>query len=163
VTSRTARFLAPRSAAEHRLRRAVVALARTHPFARKLANTGRMAQANDYPPSRWAPAGARSLQNVALGATTVMDLLADGTRFAGLWIGGSDAEVASLADLAQRLPFVAHAVAADGALASHLRAAPGTLVLVRPDAYIAATIAEPSRDRVEAALRCALALDDDDR
>jgi 3-(3-hydroxy-phenyl)propionate hydroxylase len=163
VTSRTARFLAPRSAAEHRLRRAVVALARTHPFARKLANTGRMAQANDYPPSRWAPAGARSLQNVALGATTVMDLLADGTRFAGLWIGGSDAEVASLADLAQRLPFVAHAVAADGALASHLRAAPGTLVLVRPDAYIAATIAEPSRDRVEAALRRALALDADDR
>ena len=163
VTSRTARFLAPRSAAEHRLRRAVVALARTHPFARKLANTGRMAQANDYPPSRWAPAGARSLQNVALGATTVMDLLADGTRFAGLWIGGSDAEVASLADLAQRLPFVAHAVAADGALASHLHAAPGTLALVRPDAYVAATIAEPSPDRVEAALRCALALDADHR
>jgi 3-(3-hydroxy-phenyl)propionate hydroxylase len=163
VTSRTARFLAPRSAAEHRLRRAVVALARMHPFARKLANTGRMAQANDYPPSRWAPAGARSLQNVLLGATTVMELLADGTRFAGLWIGGSDAEVATLADLAQRLPFVAHAVAADGALASHLRAAPGTLVLVRPDAYVAATIAQPKPDRVEAALRCALALDAADR
>jgi len=50
VTSRTARFLAPRSAAEHRLRRAVVALARTHEFARRVANTGRMAQANAYPP-----------------------------------------------------------------------------------------------------------------
>jgi 3-(3-hydroxy-phenyl)propionate hydroxylase len=163
VTSRTARFLAPRSAAEHRLRRAVVALARTHPFARKLANTGRMAQANDYPPSRWAPAGARSLQNVALGTTTVMQLLADGTRFLGLWLGNGDAEVASLADLARRLPFAAQAVAADGPLAAHLAAAPGSLVLVRPDAYVAATIAAPTPDRVEAALRRALSLDADVR
>jgi 3-(3-hydroxy-phenyl)propionate hydroxylase len=49
ITSRTARFLAPRSAAEHRMRRAVVDLARRHEFARRLANTGRMAQANAYP------------------------------------------------------------------------------------------------------------------
>ena len=163
VTSRTARFLAPRTAAEHRLRRAVVALARTHPFARKLANTGRMAQANDYPPSRWAPAGARSLQNVALGTTTVMQLLADGTRFLGLWIGGGDDDSASLGDVARRLPFTAHAVAADSPLAVHLAAARGSLVLVRPDAYVAATIATPTPDRVEAALRRALALDADAR
>ena len=64
VTSRTARFLAPRSAAEHRLRRAVVALAR-RTSSHRVANTGRMAQANAYPPSPWAPGGARSLQNVA--------------------------------------------------------------------------------------------------
>jgi len=160
VTSRTARFLAPRSAAEHRLRRAVVALARTHPFARKLANTGRMAQANAYPPSRCAPDGARSLQNVALeDGTTAMQLLADGTRFAGLWIGGSGADVASLADIAERLPFFARAVAADGALAQHVGAGAGTLVLVRPDAYVAATIGQPSAERVAAALRRALALD----
>jgi 3-(3-hydroxy-phenyl)propionate hydroxylase len=160
VTSRTARFLAPRSAAEHRLRRAVVALARSHPFARKLANTGRMAQANDYPPSRCAPDGARSLQNVALeDGTTVMERLADGTRFNGFWIGGSDRDVASLADVARRLPLAVHAVAADGALARHLGAAAGTLVLARPDAYVAATIAAPTSGRVEAALRRALALD----
>ena len=163
VTSRTARFLAPRSTAEHRIRRAVVALARTHPFARKLANTGRMAQANDYPPSRWAPSGARSLQNVELGGMTVMRLLADGTRLLGLWLGGSDADIASLADVARRLPFAAHAVAADGVLAAHLALAPGTLVLVRPDAYVAATIATPTPDRVEAALQRALALDADAR
>jgi 3-(3-hydroxy-phenyl)propionate hydroxylase len=163
VTSRTARFLAPRSDAEHRLRRAVVALARTHPFARRLANTGRMAQANDYPPSRWAPAGARSLQNVVLGTTTVMQLLADGTRFFGLWIGGSDADLVSLADLACRLPFAARAVAADSPLAVHLATATGSLVLVRPDAYVAATIATPTPDRVEAALRRSLSHDADAR
>ncbi len=160
VTSRTARFLAPRSAAEHRLRRAVVALARTHPFARKLANTGRMAQANDYPPSRCAPAGARSVQNVALeGGETVMQRLADGTRFAGFWVGGSAAELAALADVARRLPFVACAAAADSAFAKHLGARAGTLVIVRPDAYVAATVEEPTAERVEAALRRALALD----
>jgi len=159
VTSRTARFLAPRSCAEHRLRRAVVALARTHAFARRLANTGRMAQANDYPPSPWAPEGARSLQNVALAGTTVMRLLADGTRFVGLWLGASDAEIASLGELARRLPLAPHAVAADQALARHLGAAPGTLVLVRPDGYVAATIAAPTPARVEAALRRALSLE----
>ena len=160
VTSRTARFLAPRSAAEHRMRRAVVALARTHPFARKLANTGRMAQANDYPPSSWAPDGARSLQNVALPGSTVMRLLGDGTRFLGLWLGAGDAELASLAELAARLPIALHAAEADGALARHLGAAPGTFVLVRPDAYVAAQIADATPARVEAALRRALALEE---
>ena len=86
-TSRTARFLAPRSAAEHRMRRAVVRpRAQRHEFARRLANTGRMAQANAYPPSPWAPGGARSVQNVAFDGTTLMRLLGDGTRFLGLWL-----------------------------------------------------------------------------
>ncbi|MEO8836051.1 MAG: FAD-dependent oxidoreductase, partial [Caldimonas sp.] len=156
VTSRTARFLAPRSAAEHRLRRAVVALARGHAFARKIANTGRMAQANAYPPSRWAPAGARSLQNVAVDGTTVMRLLADGTRFLGLWLGASAAEVASLATLSERWPLTVRAVVPDGDLARHLDAGPGTFVLVRPDAYVAAQLAAPSPAAIEAALGRAL-------
>jgi 3-(3-hydroxy-phenyl)propionate hydroxylase len=158
ITSRTARFLAPRSAAEHRIRCAVVALARTHEFARRLANTGRMAQANAYPPSRWAPGGARSLQNVAVDGTTVMRLLADGTRFLGLWCGGSTAEIASLNGVAERLPLIVRAVAADGDLARHLGARAGTFVLVRPDAYVAAQIESPTPARVEKALRRALSL-----
>ena len=158
VTSRTARFLAPRSAAEHRLRRAVVSLARTHAFARRLANTGRMAQANDYPPSPWAPQGARSLQNVAVAGTTVVRLLADGTRFLGLWLGASDAEIASLDELCRRLPLAVRALETDSALARHLGARPGSFVLVRPDAYVAATIEAPSAARVEAALGQALGL-----
>jgi 3-(3-hydroxy-phenyl)propionate hydroxylase len=157
VTSRTARFLAPRSSAEHRLRRAVVALARTHSFARKLANTGRMAQANDYPPSPWAPEGVRSLQNVAIGATTVAQLLAGETRFLGLWLGAGDADLDALGDLGRRLPIAIRKVAVEGALARHLGVGHGTFVLVRPDAYVAATIVSPSAVSIEAALRRALA------
>ena len=159
VTSRTARFLAPRSAAEHRMRRAVVALARTHEFARRLANTGRMAQANAYPPSPWAPGGARSLQNVVVGATTVMHLLADGTRFLGLWIGASAADLASLGDMATRLPLLVHAAAADGDVARQLGIGAGTFVLVRPDAYVAAELVAPTVAAIETAVRRALSLE----
>ena len=160
VTSRTTRFLAPRSAAERRIRKAVVDLARTHAFARKLANTGRMAQANVYPPSRWAAAGARSLQNVAFEGTSVMRLLADGTRFLGLWIGtGADAGLAALQPLAATWPLALRAVDAGSPLAEHLGAGAGTLVLVRPDAYIATTIAGAAPADVTAALRTALSIE----
>ena len=160
VTSRTARFLAPRSAAEHRLRRAVVAVARTHEFARRLANTGRMALANAYPPSPWAPDGARSLQNVALGDTTVMRLLGEGTRFLGLWLGASHEEAASLEEqLAARWPIAVRALDTGGALARHLGAAPGTFVLVRPDGYVAAQLEAAAPAAIETALRRALSLE----
>ncbi len=159
VTSRTARFLAPRSAHEHRMRRAVVALARTHEFARRLANTGRMAQANAYPPSSWVPAGARSLQNVVVGDTTVMRLLADGTRFLGLWVGAEEADLASLAGLAARWPLLVRSTAADDDVARQLGVGAGTFVLVRPDAYVAAEIGQPTVQAVEAALRRALSLE----
>jgi 3-(3-hydroxy-phenyl)propionate hydroxylase len=158
ITSRTARFLAPRSAAEHRLRRAVVALARRHEFARRIANTGRMAQANVYPPSPWAPAGATSLQNVAGDGTTVMRLLGAGTHFLGLWLGASRDQVAALnGELGERWPIAVHASDADGSLARHLGAGAGTFFLVRPDAYVAARIESATPARVEAALGRALA------
>ena len=159
VTSRTTRFLAPRSAAERRIRKAVVDLARTHPFARKLANTGRMAQANAYPPSPWAPGGSRSLQNVALDGTTVMRLLADGTRFLGLWVGPANDGWSALQSLAATWPIAFRAIAAGGELAVHLGAAAGTLVLVRPDAYIAVQVEAATPAGVEAALRAALSRD----
>ena len=159
VTSRTARFLAPRSAHEHRMRRAVVALARTHEFARRLANTGRMAQANAYPPSPWAPGGACSLQNVAVGETTVMHLLADGTRFLAVWIGASEADLATLRDVAAHWPLIVRGAGADGDVARVLGVGAGTFVLVRPDAYVAAELVAPTAEAVESALRRALSLE----
>ena len=126
---------------EHRMRRAVVALARTHEFARRLANTGRMAQANAYPPSPWAPTGARSLQNVAVDATTVMRLLAGGTRFLGLWIGASAADARDARRPRGELAAAGRGRAPPTATSRASSASgAGTLVLVRPDAYVAAEL-----------------------
>jgi 3-(3-hydroxy-phenyl)propionate hydroxylase len=141
------------------MRRAVVDLARRYEFATKLANTGRMAQANVYPPSPWAEAGAPSLQNVAFDGTSVMQLLGDGTRFLGLLVGAEGSVDSALRGVAARLPLIVRALAADSELARHLGAANGTLVLVRPDAYIAARIEAATPARVEAALRRALSLE----
>jgi 3-(3-hydroxy-phenyl)propionate hydroxylase len=159
VTSRTSRFLAPRSAAEHRIRRAVATLARRHEFARRLSNTGRMAQANDYPASAWAGDGARSVQNVAFDGTTLMRCLAEGTRFLGLVVGADAATIDRLSALRGRWPIDFRGVDAVGPLATHVGAAAGTVVIVRPDAYVAARVPAADAARIEAALRAALSLE----
>ena len=69
VTNRTARFLRPADGTERMFRQAAIGLAKQHPFARALINTGRMAVANAYARSRactYAPASAagQSVQNV---------------------------------------------------------------------------------------------------
>lgn len=174
VTSRTARFLAPRSSAEHTLRRAAVDLAARHPFARALVNTGRMSVANAYPTAAHLPEGACTVQNVALAwrdgtATSVTQLLGNaGTRCVGLLIAPTRAQAAALSDLPPDLPLHLVAVGGDSdlptlqandALAAHLGHPPsGSLVLVRPDAYRAACIAQPDAASISALLRTALSL-----
>ena len=160
VTKRTSRFLAPQSAAEHRIRRAVCALARRHEFARRLANTGRMAQANVYPPSPCAPEGARPVQNVAERGTTLMHCFRPGeTRFLGLAVGADAATLVRLDEEAALLPIDFRSIDPAGRLATHLGAAAGSVVVVRPDAYVAAVLAEATPQAVEAVMRAALALD----
>jgi 3-(3-hydroxy-phenyl)propionate hydroxylase len=149
VTSRTARFLAPKSAVEHRLRRAVISLARRHDFARLMVNTGRMSVANAYPPSHWLPQGATSVQNVAFDGTTVMRVLREGTRFVALWFGAPEAEAAARVQARGVRVLVARP---EDDLGRHLGARENTLVLVRPDAYVAATIHDAERAGVDKAL-----------
>ncbi|MFO1349673.1 MAG: FAD-dependent monooxygenase [Gammaproteobacteria bacterium] len=107
VTSRTTRFLAPRSPAERILRNAVLDLARRHEFARPLVNTGRMCVANDYPPSPCLPQGGVSVQNAPLCLPDgrpggLMDLLADGTALIGVWFAPTDASVGEVAGLLRK-------------------------------------------------------------
>lgn len=151
VTRRTNRFLAPRTPAELTLRRAVMALARHHAFARSLVNAGRMSVANDYPPCS-APlpqafaAGGVSVQDVPLRhadgrPTSLMGLLRDAdARALALCFGAASPpapapwlqawqvgdEAAPGVDL----------VDAGGVLHRHLGVpAEGACVIVRPDAY----------------------------
>lgn len=175
VTSRSARFLAPRSPAEHTLRRAVVALAKRHTFARALVNTGRMSVANDYPAAPLLPEGGRTVQNLPLRwadgrQTTLMQLLAEGTQCLGLWFAPTRAQAQAASDATAALPLRLLAVGgdsglptlqADETLARHLGIDPsaaGGFVLVRPDAYRAALLVQPTPDTVTAAVRTALAL-----
>ncbi|MDM0106123.1 FAD-dependent oxidoreductase [Variovorax sp. J22R24] len=171
VTSRSARFLAPRSPAEHTLRRAVVALASRHPFARALVNTGRMSVANEYPPAPHLPEGGRTVQNLPLRhldgtTTTLMELLSDGTQCLGLWFAPTRAQVAAAAAAVASLPLRLVAVGGDSGLptlqpdevlAHHLGdATPGSLCLVRPDAYRAALLRDPTPASISAAVHAAL-------
>jgi 3-(3-hydroxy-phenyl)propionate hydroxylase len=86
VTNRTARFLRPADGMERVFRDAAIGLAKQHPFARQLVNTGRMAVANPYTPSarlrrHRRPVGAERGARWADGSPgTVNDLLqwADG-------------------------------------------------------------------------------------
>lgn len=177
VTSRSARFLAPRSEAERILRRAVLHLARRHEFARPLVNTGRMSVANDYPSSKWLPQGARTVQNLRLknvagGSTRLMALLQGGAQFVAFWFAPSSEQLQQARALmdAHALPVRVLAVGgpqadlldADDRLASHLglipEAASGTLCLIRPDAYLGATVATCTPDALLTAARHALGL-----
>ncbi|VTU38865.1 Pentachlorophenol 4-monooxygenase [Variovorax sp. PBL-H6] len=174
VTSRSARFLAPRTPAERTIRRAVVALASHHPFARALVNTGRMSVANDYPAGPQLPEGGRCVQNLPMRwrdgrPCTLMQLLADGTRCLGLWFAPAQEQVRAMADTAGSLPLQLVAVGGDSdlptlepteALAKHLGAhAAGNLCLLRPDAYLAALLRDPTPADLAAAIHIALAHD----
>lgn len=177
VTSRSARFLAPRSEAERTLRRAVLELARQHEFARPLVNTGRMSVANAYPASDWLPQGARTLQNLRLdtmdGASTrLMALLQGSVQFLALWFAPTPEQLEQAQALVHShgLPVRVMAVGGqkpdlldcDDQLARHLGLEPetafGTLCLVRPDAYLGATLARCTPDTLLGAMRTALGL-----
>nr|WP_240635964.1 FAD-dependent monooxygenase [Caldimonas tepidiphila] len=171
VTSRSARFLAPRSPAEHRLRRAVVDLARRHEFARPLVNTGRMSVANAYPPAPCLPQGGRTVQNLPLTFAngtrrSLMDLLREDTRFVGIWFSPPAGAVARLRAQLEGLPVCLYACDGDpalptlldraGTLARHLEAGPGSFCLIRPDAYRAALIPDATVEAAVTALRTAM-------
>ncbi|MDM0075046.1 FAD-dependent oxidoreductase [Variovorax sp. J2P1-59] len=171
VTSRSARFLAPRSPAEHTLRRAVVALASRHAFARALVNTGRMSVANEYPAAPHLPEGGRTVQNLPLRnldgtTTTLMELLSDGTQCLGLWFAPTRAQASAAAAAVASLPLRLVAVGGDSGLptlqpdevlAHHLGdATPGSLCVVRPDAYRAALLRNPTPASISAAVHAAL-------
>jgi 3-(3-hydroxy-phenyl)propionate hydroxylase len=170
VTRRTNRFLTPRSRAERVLRDAVIQLARAHPFARSLVNSGRLSVANPYPASPAVTTGGISLQNVAItlpgGARSNLVALAQrlGTAFIGILYAPTRADdVAAYAWLeASGRPFRFLVCGADGIgdpdgrLKETLGAAPGSFALIRPDLYLAGCIADARPAHADAMLNRAL-------
>ncbi|KAB7549724.1 FAD-binding monooxygenase, partial [Verminephrobacter sp. Larva24] len=100
-------------------------------------------------------------------ATTLMQLLAEGTQCLGLWFAPSPEQARAALDTLAARPLRLLAVGGDGTLPTlqadatlsrHLGAgAPGSFVLVRPDAYRAAVLANATPAAIATTLRTALA------
>jgi 3-(3-hydroxy-phenyl)propionate hydroxylase len=164
VTTRTIRFLAPESPFEHRLREAVLDLARRYPFARALVNTGRLSVAFDYEASRLTTSDGSALPNAAitLPAGTpgrISDLLrGPGAGFLVLCFEG--AAPPSLP------PEIARVFACNGAVgnlpvisgAELARfGGDGIVLVIRPDQHVAARLVRPTNAALRAAIDKALA------
>ena len=173
VTTRTERFLAPRSNAERTLRSAVIGLAREYAFARPLVNSGRLSVANPYPSSPAVSGAGWSLPNVPIalpgGARSTLVALAQsvGTAFIGiLYAPTRGHELAEFARLeATGLPFRFFVCGPggigdpEGKLRAVLKAEPDAFALVRPDLYLAALLPNATPAQAETVLRRALCLD----
>jgi 3-(3-hydroxy-phenyl)propionate hydroxylase len=170
VTSRTARFLAPRSSAERTLRDAAIALARRHAFARALVNSGRLSVANPYPGSPAVTNGGHSVQNVPIslpdGTRSTLVELAQraGTAFIGILYAPTRAQdVAAYAWLeASGRPFRFFVCGPggigdpEGKLQQVLGAAPGSFALIRPDLYLAGCVPDARPAHADGMLKRAL-------
>ena len=163
VTRRTARFLRPADGIERAFRKATISLAKQHPFARSLVNTGRMAVANAYQSSRiCGDKGGTSVQNVRFkwrqgkpGCLNDLVKWADGRLLILVFGPQPKAALKRLQELsASGLPVRCVQVLAKGEAAqarehlldaqNHLRNACGTVppggwALIRPDGYLADT------------------------
>jgi 3-(3-hydroxy-phenyl)propionate hydroxylase len=168
VTGRTARFLRPQDGVERLFRTAAISLARQHPFARPLINTGRMALANPY--SRSSLCSYRGRSNSAGIGTSVQNVhlvWADGSSGCLndllVWANGrhvllvfgemSQSNIQTLQHFSQLFPVVCvQTITPDMRpqvrefvvdIRGHLQAACHVFghawALVRPDSYLAAT------------------------
>jgi 3-(3-hydroxy-phenyl)propionate hydroxylase len=171
VTARTARFLAPQSVFERRLRKNLLELAHDCAFARALVNTGRLSLPNEYPVSQFIKQGGGfALSNVTLRDsagqhTGLSDIMSGvGIRCLGLYLpqSGFDPVRAAISGIGRdRLPYTVRTLDvgqgashcdladADGHLHNATGASAGDLIMIRPDLYCAGVLRSPSAADVE--------------
>jgi 3-(3-hydroxy-phenyl)propionate hydroxylase len=152
ITSRTADFISPKSGTSRALRDAILALAETEPFARRMINSGRLSLPAHYAgsplsgPDGFAPTEAEAVRPGAAALDAPLEngwLLGRlGPAFTGIWFG-EDIPAGELAQVeselgASPLP-TALTVVADGLPCRRYAAehAPA-LYLFRPDGHVAA-------------------------
>jgi 3-(3-hydroxy-phenyl)propionate hydroxylase len=157
VTRRSARFLAPRSAAERTLRNAVIALARRYPFARSMVNTGRLSAPHTYANSSLITTGGQAVQNVPLllpdgQRGCLVDLVGDG--FLVLWWQAAGMEMPKIPQA--RVVVVTPAMDMTGSLTRELSDGPGSAALIRPDLHLAARLPASRLGELSAALARAM-------
>ncbi|WP_017611547.1 FAD-dependent monooxygenase [Nocardiopsis salina] len=183
VTSATMRFLVPRDEQEHRVRRTVLERAVSDPSHHHRVDSGRLAEPfwyTDSPlttPCPDRPFGGRPPRgqtpdlcpgvlvpdapvSAGSGYRRLRPLLREGLT---LLVGDASAvvlkAVREAAERATRAPVAVHPVTeldTDGALTRALRARPGQVWLVRPDAHVAAVVEGADTAAVQRAVRTAL-------
>jgi len=165
-STRATDFITPKSTISRLFRDATLDLARTHPFARRIVNSGRLsvpATLHASPlntPDRDAFAGAMVPGAPAVdapleGGGWLLRRLA-GNGFAALVFDGDGAAVTAGAEGIVSVDLV-H-LPSTGTAAARYDARPGTVVLLRPDQHVCARWRAPTAADVAAALRRALAL-----
>ncbi|MCA3131887.1 MAG: FAD-dependent oxidoreductase [Betaproteobacteria bacterium] len=192
-STRSTDFITPKSAVSRVFRDAVLDLAREHPFARRLVNSGRLSAPSTYVPEGLHTADAEAFDGPTRPGAPLTDapvrrlgredwLLActGGCFDALLFASALDAQVAAevrrlgaALETGARLSVVVPAGTrpeaagfdgvqvledAQGLVASRLGAAPGTLVLLRPDQHLAARWKHWNPGAVRLALRRAQGL-----
>ncbi len=168
-STRATDFITPKSAVSRLFRDATLDLARTHPFARRIVNSGRLSvpatlrtsplntpDTDDFTGAMvpGAPAVDAPLSD-AEGSGWLLRRLA-GNGFAALVFDGDGAAVQAGAE--GILPVDVIRLSAAGTAAQRYDARPGTVVLLRPDQHVCARWRAPTAADVAAALRRALAL-----
>jgi 3-(3-hydroxy-phenyl)propionate hydroxylase len=170
-STRATDFITPKSEVSRLFRDAVLDLARAHPFARRIVNSGRLsvpATLRDSPlntPDRdgfdgglvpGAPALDAPLADGG-GAPWLLRRLS-GPGFAALVFGDAQAAHALRGGVDGPVPLQVVELAADGTAAERYDARPGTVVLLRPDQHVCARWRRATPADLRAAMHRALAL-----
>lgn len=165
-STRATDFITPKSPISRLFRDATLDLARNHPFARRIVNSGRLstpATLRESPlntPDRDSFAGAMVPGAPAVdaplpGGSWLLRQLS-GTGFFALVFGGDGEAVSTGAE--GIVPVQLVHLPPEGLAAERYDAKPGTVVLLRPDQHVCARWRAPSAADVAAALKRALAL-----
>lgn len=147
-STRATDFIAPPSSGERRLRDAVLALARTTAFAKRMVNSGRLSTATTYDTALSTPDADPWGGTAELGAPVpdVPLVFADGRRgFLSEVVGGGfmvlcapDGPRPAVPEGMTLIAIGADAADIDGLFASRFDARPGSTFLLRPDGHLAA-------------------------
>jgi 3-(3-hydroxy-phenyl)propionate hydroxylase len=165
-STRATDFITPKSPVSRLFRDATLDLARAHPFARKIVNSGRLSVPATLHGSALNTPDRDAFECAMVPGAPAADApLADGgwllRRMAGkgftALVFGAGATPA-VADTLGPVPLDIIHLPVDGVAAQRYDARPGTVYLLRPDQHVCARWRAPTAQDVVAALRRALAL-----